>query len=204
MLKITLPDNSVKEFAGPVSVAEVAQSISPGLAKATIAAKVNNTLVDTRALITADCTLVLLTDKNPESLEVIRHSAAHLLAQAVKSLFPTAQVTIGPVIEDGFYYDFAFGRSFTPEDLDAIEAKMQELAKADYPVIRRELPRDEAIHYFKNLGEEYKAKIIADIPEDEVLTLYRQGDFEDLCRGPHVPSTGYIKAFKLTKLAGAY
>lgn len=204
MLKITLPDNSVKEFAGPVSVAEVAQSISLGLAKATIAAKVNNTLVDTSALITADCTLVLLTEKNPESLEVIRHSAAHLLAQAVKSLFPTAQVTIGPVIEDGFYYDFAFGRSFTPEDLDAIEAKMQELAKADYPVIRRELPRDEAIHYFKSLGEEYKAKIIADIPEDEVLTLYRQGDFEDLCRGPHVPSTGYIKAFKLTKLAGAY
>ncbi|MCC5792371.1 MAG: threonine--tRNA ligase [Legionellaceae bacterium] len=204
MPNITLPDGSIKQFDQAVTVAEVAQSISSGLAKATLAAKVNDALVDTSTLLSEDCALVLLTEKHPESLEVIRHSAAHLLAQAVKILFPTAQVTIGPVIEHGFYYDFAFGRPFTPEDLLQIEAKMAELVQADFPVVRRELPRDEAIAYFKSIGEEYKAKIIADIPVQETLSLYRQGDFEDLCRGPHVPSTRFIKAFKLTKLAGAY
>lgn len=204
MPNIKLPDGSIKHFEAPLTVYDVAHSISPGLAKAALAGRVNDRLVDTSFLIENDCALVILTEKQEESLEVIRHSTAHLLAQAVKSLFPTAQVTIGPVIEDGFYYDFAFQRPFTPEDLELIEAKMMELAKANYPVIRRELPRDEAIEYFKSIGEEYKAKIIADIPKDEVLSLYRQGDFEDLCRGPHVPSTGFLKAFKLTKLAGAY
>ncbi|HHF7366978.1 TPA: threonine--tRNA ligase [Legionella bozemanae] len=204
MPNIKLPDGSIKHFEAPLTVYDAAHSISPGLAKAALAGRVNDRLVDTSFLIENDCALVILTEKQEESLEVIRHSTAHLLAQAVKSLFPTAQVTIGPVIEDGFYYDFAFQRPFTPEDLDVIEAKMVELAKANYPVTRRELPRDEAIKYFKSIGEEYKAKIIADIPEDEVLSLYKQGDFEDLCRGPHVPSTGFLKAFKLTKLAGAY
>lgn len=204
MPNIKLPDGSIKHFEAPLTVYDVAHSISPGLAKAALAGRVNDRLVDTSFLIENDCALVILTEKQEESLEVIRHSTAHLLAQAVKRLFPTAQVTIGPVIEDGFYYDFAFQRPFTPEDLEAIEAKMVELAKANYPVTRRELPRDEAIKYFKSIGEEYKAKIIADIPEDEVLSLYKQGDFEDLCRGPHVPSTGFLKAFKLTKLAGAY
>lgn len=204
MLNIRLPDGNVKQFAQPVTVLEVAQCISPGLAKATIAGKVNDTLVDTSYALTDDCSLTLITAKDTEGLEVIRHSTAHLLAQAVKELFPSAQVTIGPVIEDGFYYDFAFERSFTPEDLERIEAKMKELAKKDFPVSRRVLPRDEAIEYFKGLGEEYKAKIIAEIPAGESISLYRQGDFEDLCRGPHVPSTGFLKSFKLTKLAGAY
>ncbi|WP_454785671.1 threonine--tRNA ligase [Legionella sp. WA2024007413] len=204
MPNIKLPDGSIKHFEAPLTVYDVAHSISPGLAKAAIAGRINDRLVDTSFLIENDCALVILTEKQDESLEVIRHSTAHLLAQAVKSLFPTAQVTIGPVIEDGFYYDFAFQRPFTPEDLESIEAKMMELAKANYPVTRRELPRDEAIAYFKGIGEEYKAKIIADIPKDEVLSLYKQGEFEDLCRGPHVPSTGFLKAFKLTKLAGAY
>ncbi|MCE0722344.1 MULTISPECIES: threonine--tRNA ligase [Legionella] len=204
MPNIKLPDGSIKHFEAPLTVYDVAHTISPGLAKAALAGRVNDRLVDTSFLIEKDCALVILTEKQEESLEVIRHSTAHLLAQAVKSLFPTAQVTIGPVIEDGFYYDFAFQRPFTPEDLEAIEAKMAELAKANYPVTRRELPRDEAIKYFRSLGEEYKARIIADIPKDEVLSLYKQGDFEDLCRGPHVPSTGFLKAFKLTKLAGAY
>ncbi|QRN02841.1 threonine--tRNA ligase [Legionella sp. MW5194] len=204
MPNIKLPDGQIKHFEQAVSVFEVANSISPGLAKATLAGKVNNQLVDTCFIIENDSDLLLITDKQEESLEVIRHSTAHLLAQAVKSLFPSAQVTIGPVIEDGFYYDFAFGRPFTPDDLERIEAKMAELAKADYPVTRREMPRDEAISYFRSLGEEYKAKIIADIPAGEVISLYKQGDFEDLCRGPHVPSTGRLKAFKLTKVAGAY
>lgn len=204
MPNIRLPDGSVKEFAHAVTVFDVARSISEGLAKATITAKVDEQLVDTSFLIEKDADLILFTEKHEESLEVIRHSAAHLLAQAVKSLFPTAQVTIGPVIDDGFYYDFAFARPFTPEDLEAIEKKMEALAKENYPVTRRELPRDEAIAYFKSIGEAYKAKIIQDIPEGEVLSLYKQGDFEDLCRGPHVPSTSFIKAFKLTKLAGAY
>lgn len=204
MPNIKLPDGQIKHFEQAVSVVDVANSISPGLAKATLAGKVNNQLVDTSFIIENDSDLLLITDKQEESLEVIRHSTAHLLAQAVKSLFPSAQVTIGPVIEDGFYYDFAFGRPFTPDDLERIEAKMTELAKADYPVTRREMPREEAIAYFRSLGEEYKAKIIADIPAGEVISLYKQGDFEDLCRGPHVPSTGRLKAFKLTKVAGAY
>lgn len=204
MPNITLPDGSIKHFEAPLTVYDVAHSISPGLAKAALAGRVNDCLVDVSYLIEQDSSLVIITEKQEDSLEVIRHSTAHLLAQAVKSLFPSAQVTIGPVIEDGFYYDFAFGRSFTPEDLEQIEAKMRELVKENYPITRRELPRDEAIEYFKSLGEEYKAKIIADIPEGEVLSLYKQGDFEDLCRGPHVPSTGFLKAFKLTKLAGAY
>lgn len=205
MPNVKLPDGSVKHFEQPVTVYDVAQSISPGLAKAALAGRVDGRLVDTSYLMRDDCSLVIITEKQQEdSLEVIRHSTAHLLAQAVKLLFPSAQVTIGPVIEDGFYYDFAFQRPFTPEDLERIEAKMQELAKADYPITRRVLPRDEAIAYFRNIGEEYKAKIIADIPEGEVLSLYKQGDFEDLCRGPHVPSTSYLKAFKLTKVAGAY
>ncbi|BCA96829.1 threonine--tRNA ligase [Legionella antarctica] len=204
MPNIKLPDGSVKHFEAPLTIYDVAHHISPGLAKAALAGRIDGRLVDTTYLIETDCSLVIVTEKQEDSLEVIRHSAAHLLAQAVKLLFPTAQVTIGPVIDDGFFYDFAFQRAFTPEDLELIEAKMQELTKANYPITRRELSRDEAIKYFKSLGEEYKAKIIADIPATEVLSLYKQGDFEDLCRGPHVPSTGFLKAFKLTKLAGAY
>lgn len=204
MPTIKLPDGSLKHFEHPLTVYEVANNIGPGLAKAALAAYADNKLVDLSYTITGDCSLAILTEKDNASLEVIRHSTAHLLAQAVKLLFPTAQVTIGPVIDDGFYYDFAYSKPFTPEDLQRIEEKMQELVKADYPITRRELPRDEAIAYFRNLGEEYKAKIIADIPAGETLSLYRQGDFEDLCRGPHVPSTGRLKAFKLTRLAGAY
>ncbi|NCT56578.1 MAG: threonine--tRNA ligase [Legionella sp.] len=204
MLAITLPDGKCLSFDGPTTVHAVAEHIGPGLAKAAIAARVNGQLVDTSSLITTDSSLAILTDKSPESVEIIRHSTAHLLAQAVKELFPQAQVTIGPVIDDGFFYDFAFERPFTPDDLTRIEAKMQELAEQALPVTRRELPRDEAIAYFESLGEAYKAEIIKDIPENEVLSLYRQGEFEDLCRGPHVPSTAFLKAFKLTKLAGAY
>lgn len=204
MPNIKLPDGRIQSYENPLTVYELAHGISPGLAKAALAGKVDDRCVDLSYLLTNDCSVVILTDKDPESLEVIRHSTAHLLAQAVKLLFPAAQVTIGPVIDDGFYYDFAFDRPFTPEDLDAIEKKMLELVSADYPISRREMPRDEAIEYFTQLGEAYKAKIIADIPQGEVLSLYRQGDFEDLCRGPHVPSTGRLKAFKLTKLAGAY
>lgn len=204
MPNIQLPDGSVRHFEAPLTIYDVAHSISPGLAKAAIAGRVDERLVDTSYLLEHDCALVIITEKQDDSLEVIRHSAAHLLAQAVKQLFPSAQVTIGPVIDDGFFYDFAFERPFTPDDLSLIEAKMSELAKANHPITRRELARDEAINYFKSIGEEYKAKIIADIPEGEVLSLYKQGDFEDLCRGPHVPSTGFLKAFKLTKLAGAY
>lgn len=204
MIKITLPDGSHREFAEPVTVYQVANSIGAGLAKAALAGKVNDNLVDTSYLIDTDVELAIITEKQEEGLEVIRHSTAHLLAQAVKQLFPTAQVTIGPVIENGFYYDFAFERSFTPEDLLKIEAKMGDLVKEAYEVTRRELPRDEAIEYFESLGEHFKAEIIRDIPQDQVLSLYKQGDFEDLCRGPHVPNTSKLKAFKLTKLAGAY
>ncbi|HDV5708549.1 TPA: threonine--tRNA ligase [Legionella pneumophila] len=204
MPNVKLPDGNVKHFEAPLTIYDVAHHISPGLAKAAIAGRVDGVLVDTSYLIKEDCSLIIVTEKHEDSLEIIRHSTAHLLAQAVKALFPSAQVTIGPVIEDGFYYDFAFERSFTPDDLSSIEAKMHELAKANLSITRRELPRNEAIQYFKGLGEEYKAKIIADIPENEALSLYRQGDFEDLCRGPHVPSTGFLKAFKLTKVAGAY
>ncbi len=204
MPNIKLPDGSVRHFEQSPTIYDVAHSISPGLAKAAMAGRVDGQLRDLGCLLTDDCSVVIITEKDPESLEIVRHSTAHLLAQAVKILFPTAQVTIGPVIEDGFYYDFAFGRPFTPDDLQQIEEKMYELAKADYKVTRREMPRDEAIAYFSSLGETYKAKIIADIPADQTLSLYRQGDFEDLCRGPHVPSTGRLKAFKLTRLAGAY
>jgi len=201
---ITLPDASERRFDHPVSVIDVARSIGSGLAKGALAGKIDGTLVDTSFLICADAQLAIITDRDPEALEIIRHSCAHLLAQAVKELFPSAQVTIGPVIEDGFYYDFAFERPFTAEDLVAIERRMTELAERDYVVSRELMARDAAVDFFRNMGEAYKAEIIASIPVDEELSLYRQGDFVDLCRGPHVPSTGRLKAFKLTKLAGAY
>ncbi len=204
MVQITLPDGSKREFPGPVTVAEVAASIGTGLAKAALAGKVGDKVVDTSYQITADSPLSILTAKDAEGLEVIRHSTAHLLAYAVKELFPDAQVTIGPVIEHGFYYDFSYKRPFTPEDLAAIEKKMAELAAKDEPVVRRVLPRDEAVAYFKGIGEHYKAEIIGSIPANEDVSLYREGQFEDLCRGPHVPSTGKLKHFKLMKVAGAY
>jgi threonyl-tRNA synthetase len=201
---VTLPDGSQRRFERPVTVDKLAADIGPGLRKAALAGKVDGRLVDTSYLIKEDATVAIVTDKDPEGLEVIRHSTAHLLAQAVKHLFPDAQVTIGPVIEDGFYYDFAYKRPFTTEDLAAIEAKMTELAQADQKVTRRVMPRDEAVKHFKALGEQYKAEIIASIPRDEDISLYGQGDWEDLCRGPHVPTTAKLKAFKLTKVAGAY
>lgn len=201
---ITLPDGSKKTFDAPVTVAQVAASIGSGLAKAAIAGKVNDKQVDTFYTIEEDANLRIITDKDPEGLEIIRHSTAHLLAHAVKTLFPSAQVTIGPVIENGFYYDFAFDRPFSPEDLVDIEKKMQELTEKNYAVSRKVVSRDEAIQFFKNMGEAYKVRIIEDIPADETLTIYQQGDFADLCRGPHVPSTGMLKAFKLTKISGAY
>jgi threonyl-tRNA synthetase len=204
MIQITLPDGSRKEFAQPVTVAEVAASIGAGLAKAALAGKVDGKLVDTSYLLQRDGSLSIVTAKDADGLEVIRHSTAHLLAYAVKELFPEAQVTIGPVIENGFYYDFSYKRPFTPEDLAAIEKRMTELAARDEPVTRRVLPRDEAVAYFKGLGEHYKAEIIGSIPAGEAVSLYRQGAFEDLCRGPHVPSTGKLRFFKLMKLAGAY
>src|SRR3990167_10063774 len=203
MFTITLPDRSQKEFQQPVSAIQVAESISPSLAKATIAAVVNDKLIDAETLIESNATVKLITDRDEAALDVIRHSTAHLLAHAVKSLFPTAQVTIGPVIEDGFFYDFAF-RPFTPEDLEAIEKKMTELAKANFKVHRKVISRNSAITLFEKMGEHYKVQIIRDIPEHEMLTVYEQADFVDLCRGPHVPRTGLLKAFKLTKLAGAY
>jgi len=201
---VTLPDGSQRRFDHPVTVDEVAGGIGAGLRKAALAARVNGKLVDTSYVIAEDAHLAIVTDKDPEGLEVIRHSTAHLLAQAVKELFPEAQVTIGPVIEDGFYYDFAYQRPFTPEDLAAIEAKMTELAQADQKVTRRVLARDEAVRFFKSLGEIYKAEIIAGIADKDEISLYGQGNWVDLCRGPHVPSTGKLKAFKLTKVAGAY
>jgi len=204
MLNITLPDGSRRAFEGPVSVAEVAASIGAGLAKAALAGKVDGRLVDLSHRIEADAQLAIVTDKDSDGLEVIRHSTAHLLAYAVKELFPEAQVTIGPVIENGFYYDFAYKRPFTPDDLVAIEKRMGELAAKNEPVVRRVLPRDEAVDYFKGLGEFYKAEIISSIPADQDVSLYREGNFEDLCRGPHVPSTGKLKHFKLMKVAGAY
>src|SRR5690606_41928736 len=197
---ITLPDGSQKKFDQPVTVAEVAASIGAGLARAALAGRVNGKLVDTSYRIADDATLAIVTDKDPDALELIRHSTAHLLGHAVKELFPEAQVTIGPVIEDGFYYDFSYSRPFTPEDLAALEQRMRQLSKADLPVHRRELPRDEAVAHFKSLGEHYKAEIIAGIPAGEPIGLYGQGKWEDLCRGPHVPSTGKIKAFKLMKV----
>lgn len=203
MPTITLPDGSQRQFDHAVSVLDIAANIGAGLAKATLAGTVDGKLVDASHLVEGDAAVRIVTSRDPEGLEVIRHSSAHLLAHAVKTLFPEAQVTIGPVIEDGFYYDFAF-RPFTPEDIERIEAKMQELAKQDIPVTRKVIERDEAIRFFRSIGEEYKAKIIEDIPANEMLTIYQQGDFIDLCRGPHVPSTGKLTAFKLTKLAGAY
>lgn len=204
MPTITLPDGSQKKFDQPVTVADIAASIGSGLAKAAIAGKVDDRLVDTSYLIDQNAKVFIITEKDPEGLEVIRHSTAHLLAHAVKELFPAVQVTIGPVIEDGFYYDFSYEKSFTPEDLLRIEEKMHELAKQDFKVDRSIVNRNEAIQFFRNLGEEYKAEIIQAIPENEQLTLYKQNGFTDLCRGPHVPSTGRLKAFKLTKLSGAY
>jgi threonyl-tRNA synthetase len=201
---ITLPDGSRREFAQPVTVAEVAQSIGAGLARAALAGKVDGRLVDTSFRIESDARLGIITDKESEGLEVIRHSTAHLLAYAVKELFPEAQVTIGPVIENGFYYDFAYKRPFTPEDLVAIEKRMGELAKRDIPVAREVWKRDDATAFFKSIGEHYKAELIAAIPEGQEVSLYREGDFVDLCRGPHVPSTGKLKVFKLMKVAGAY
>ncbi len=208
MISVQLPDGSKREFPQPVTVAEVAASIGTGLAKAALAGRVGQgeaaRLVDTSYRIEADTQLAIVTEKDADGLDVIRHSTAHLLAYAVKELFPEAQVTIGPTIEDGFYYDFAYKRPFTPEDLAAIEKKMAELAKKDEKVERKVLPRDEAVAYFKSLGEHYKAEIIESIPADQDVSLYSEGAFTDLCRGPHVPSTGKLKHFKLMKVAGAY
>ncbi len=201
---MTLPDGSQRRFDQPVTVAELAASIGPGLAKAALAGRVDGLLVDTSYRLERDATVAIVTDKDPAALEIIRHSTAHLLAHAVQSIYPKAQVTIGPVVEDGFFYDFAFERPFTPEDLEKFEAKMKELAKADLKVERRVMPRDAAVQLFKGMGEHYKAEIIASVPVGEDISLYGQGDWFDLCRGPHVPSTGKLKAFKLMKLAGAY
>jgi len=204
MPDIRLPDGSVKKFDKPVTVAELAQSIGPGLARAALAGKVDGKLVDTTSVIETDADVAIITERDSEGVDLLRHSTAHLLAHAVKELFPEAQVTIGPVIEDGFYYDFAFKRSFTPEDLAAIEKRMQEIAKRDIKVERQVMPRDEAVKFFRGQGENYKAEIIAAIPGGEPISLYRQDKFIDLCRGPHVPSTGRLKVFKLMRVAGAY
>lgn len=204
MISITLPDGSQRQFDHPVTIHDIASDIGTGLARAALAGKVNDKLVDTNHVIDTDANVAIVTDKDDEGLDIIRHSASHLMAQAVKDLYPEAQVTIGPVIDNGFYYDFSYPEAFTPDDLKKIEKRMQELAKQDLEVVREEMPRDAAIDLFREMGEEYKARIIEDIPKDEVLSVYRQGDFMDLCRGPHVPSTGKIKAFKLMNLAGAY
>ena len=208
MISIQLPDGSKRQFDAPLSVAAVAASIGAGLAKAALAARVGQgdaaRVVDLSHVIESDTSLAIITDKDEAGLEVIRHSTAHLLAYAVKELFPDAQVTIGPVIEDGFFYDFSYKRPFTPDDLAKIEAKMTELAKKDEKVGRKVLPRDEAVEYFQGIGEAYKAEIISSIPAGEDVSLYSEGTFTDLCRGPHVPSTGRLKAFKLTSVAGAY
>ena len=204
MASVTLPDGSKREYEGPVTVAQVAASIGAGLAKAALAGRVDGKLVDLSHVIDGDVAVAIITARDPEGLEIIRHSTAHLMAQAVKELFPEAQVTIGPAIENGFYYDFSYTRAFTPEDLKAIEARMDELVKKNIPIVREEMPREEAIDFFKALGEHYKAEIISSIPAGEVISLYRQGDFVDLCRGPHVPSTGCLKVHHLMKVAGAY
>jgi threonyl-tRNA synthetase len=204
MVNITLPDGSVRSFDAPVTVAEVAASIGAGLAKATLAGKVDDTLVDASFRIEHDAALAIITEKSPEALDILRHSTAHLLAQAVQRLFPGAQVTIGPVIDNGFYYDFAYERPFTPEDLPVIEAEMQKIVKEALPLSRSVKSRDDAVAYFTALGEAYKAEIIASIPADQALSLYTQGEFTDLCRGPHVPATDKLRAFKLMKVAGAY
>jgi threonyl-tRNA synthetase len=204
MVNITLPDGSVRTYPQPVKVSDIAASIGPGLAKAAIAGKVDGQLVDTSCLVEGDASVAIITEKDPEGLEIIRHSSAHLLAYAAQKLFPGLQVTIGPVIDNGFYYDFSYSRPLTPEDLEAIEAKMRELAARDEPVVREVWDRNEAIALFLSMGEKYKAEIIGSIPEGEKISLYREGDFVDLCRGPHVPSTGKLKVFKLMKVAGAY
>ncbi|SAK74457.1 threonyl-tRNA synthetase [Caballeronia arationis] len=204
MVSIRLPDGSVRQYDHPVTVAEVAASIGAGLAKAALGGRVDGELVDTSALIDHDASLAIVTEKDADGLNIVRHSAAHLLAYAVKDLYPEAQVTIGPVIDNGFYYDFAYSRPFTPEDLEKIEKRMQELAKKDEPVSRRVVSRDEAVDYFKSIGEKYKAEIIESIPASDEIKLYSHGGFTDLCRGPHVPSTGKLKVFKLMKVAGAY
>jgi threonyl-tRNA synthetase len=204
MISVTLPDGSQRQFDHPVSIHDVAFDIGAGLARAALAGKVNGELVDTNHLIEQDANIAIITERDEEGLDIIRHSTSHLMAQAVKQLFPDAQVTIGPVIEDGFYYDFSYEPGFTPEDLTKIEKRMQELVKQDIPVVREEISREAGIEKFRAMGEEYKAEILEDIPKGETLSLYGQGDFVDLCRGPHVPSTGKLKAFKLMKLAGAY
>ena len=204
MPNITLPDGSVKKYNQVVSIADVATDIGEGLARAALAGKIQDQLVDLSYEISEDTNLSIITSKSPESLDVIRHSTAHLLAQAVKTIFPDVQVTIGPVIEDGFYYDFSYKRPFTPEDLAKIEKKMSELAKQNLEINRKVMQRQAAIDYFESIGEKYKSEIISSIPEGEEVSLYEQGDFTDLCRGPHVPSTGKLKVFKLMKLAGAY
>ncbi|EQD79819.1 threonyl-tRNA synthetase, partial [mine drainage metagenome] len=204
VITIQLPDGSQRTFPTPLTVAEVAKSIGSGLAKAALAGKVDGRLVDTSTLIEQDVTLALVTAKDPEGVDILRHSTAHLLAHAVKELYPEAQVTIGPVIENGFYYDFSYLRPFTPEDLERIEKRMEEIVRRDLPVQRELMARGEAVRFFEELGEKYKAEIIAAIPTDEPISLYRQDNFVDLCRGPHVPSTGKLKVFKLTRVAGAY
>ncbi|MBP7203307.1 MAG: threonine--tRNA ligase [Propionivibrio sp.] len=201
---ITLPDGSQREFAQPVTIAEIAQSIGAGLARAALAGKVNGNVVDTSYRIETDAQVGIITDRDPEGLGILRHSSAHLLAYAVKDLFPEAQVTIGPVVENGFYYDFAFKRPFTPDDLSAIEKRMTEIAKRDLPITREVWKRDDATAFFQSIGEHYKAELIAAIPEGQEVSLYREGNFVDLCRGPHAPSTGKLKVFKLMKVAGAY
>ncbi len=204
MPNIRLPDGSSKSFPGPVTVADIAQAIGAGLARAALAGKVNGRLVDTSFRIESDAELTIVTERDPEGLEILRHSAAHLLAQAVKELFPDAQVTIGPVIENGFYYDFSYKRPFTPEDLAAIEKRMHEISNKNLAVERKTMSRDEAVAFFSSIGEKYKAEIIASIPQGETISLYGQGNWIDLCRGPHVPSTGKLKVFKLMRVAGAY
>jgi threonyl-tRNA synthetase len=204
MLNIRLPDGSSKSFPGPVTVAEIAGAIGAGLARAALAGKVDGKLVDLGYRVESDAQVQIITERDAEGVDILRHSTAHLLAQAVKELFPDAQVTIGPVIENGFYYDFSYKRPFTPEDLAAIEKRMHEIAKRDLPVHRRVMPRDEAVKFFSGMGEKYKAEIIASIPEKDAISLYGQGDWIDLCRGPHVPSTGKLKTFKLMRVAGAY
>jgi len=204
MISVRLPDGSQRAFEAPVRVADVAASIGPGLAKAALAGRVDGKLVDVSHVIERDADVAIVTERDADGLEVLRHSTAHLLAYAVKELFPQAQVTIGPVIDNGFYYDFSFPRGFTPEDLEAIEKKMVELVKKDEPVVREVWKRDDAVRFFESIGEKYKAEIIASIPANEDISLYREGNFIDLCRGPHVPSTGKLRVFKLMKVAGAY
>ncbi|SDE27776.1 threonyl-tRNA synthetase [Variovorax sp. CF079] len=204
MIQITLPDNSRREFPGPVSVADVAKSIGPGLAKMTVAGKVDGQLVDASDLIEHDAKLQIITPKDDEGLEIIRHSTAHLVGHAVKQLYPTAKMVIGPVIEEGFYYDIAYERPFTPEDMEAIEARMRELIARDYDVVKKMTPRDEVIEVFKSRGEDYKLRLVEDMPDEKAMGLYYHQEYVDMCRGPHVPNTRFLKVFKLTKLAGAY